>query len=316
MRKYILTRLWQGVVVIFLLSLVVFTLTRLAPGSPAEFMAGPRATPADILRIEKELGLDKPFSTQLLIWLGNFARMDFGASYIFRKPALQVFISRLPATILLMTTANVISLALAMVLGIYAGLKRGELFDRVVTFICFIGISVPVFWTGIVAIFIFAVLLRWLPLGGMLTPATEFSIWDLGRHMIIPVSVLTFLYTAYWLRFVRAGVIEVLRMDYVLLGRAKGVQNRSILVKHVLRNALLPIITVVGVSVRELFVGSVVVEAATGWPGVGTLIYHSARVRDLTVVSAAVVIVGLSVVLGNLGADIAYGFADPRIKYR
>jgi len=314
LRNYILARLWQGIIVVVLLAVFVFILVDFAPGSPATFMAGPNPRPEDITRIEKSLGLDRPTHEQLFIWLGKFARLDFGESFMNRRPALEVFLERLPATALLMGAANVFSLLIAIPLGLYAGLKRGKLSDNILTAVAVMGYSIPAFWFGIILLYIFAVNLHWLPLSGMMTPGAGVSIPDILKHLLMPCAVLTFMYTAYWMRFVRAGVIEVLRMDYVLLGRAKGLTENAVVVKHVLRNALLPLITVIGLSVPELFVGAVVIEAVFGWPGLGMLIYISALNRDLTVVMCSVVIAGLSVIAGNLMADIAYSYVDPRVK--
>ncbi|MGH2601571.1 MAG: ABC transporter permease, partial [Dehalococcoidia bacterium] len=249
------------------------------------------------------------------IWLGLVVRGDFGESYVSKRPVLQMVWERLPATVLLMGTANAISLALAIPLGIFTAIKRNSLPDRLVTVIAFLGVSLPAFWFGLMMMYLFGVRLHLLPLGGMRTIGAEFSVVDVLRHLVMPAGVLAFIYTAFWMRFVRSSVLEVLRSDYVRTSRAKGLPGRIVLGRHVLRNALLPIITLIGLSFPELVAGTVVIEAVFTWPGLGQLTLAAATARDFTVVMAMVLIVSTAVILGNLLADLAYRWADPRIRY-
>jgi peptide/nickel transport system permease protein len=313
--EYILRRLGQLVPLLLILSIIVFTMIHTAPGDPAAFLAGPRATEEDIARIRHNLGLDDPLPVQYMTWLGKILRGDFGQSYINKRPVLEMFWERLPATVLLMGTANLVSLALAIPLGVFTALYRNTLPDRLVTVIAFLGISVPSFWFGLMLMYILGVRLHLLPLGGMRTIGAEFSVLDVLRHLLMPAGVLAFIYTAFWMRFVRSSVLEVLQSDYVRTSRAKGLPERIVLSRHILRNALLPIITIVGLSLPELVAGAVVIEAVFTWPGLGQLTLAAATGRDFTVVMAMVLIVSTTVVLGNLVADLAYRWADPRIRY-
>jgi peptide/nickel transport system permease protein len=312
---YILRRLGQLIPLLLILSIVVFAMIHTAPGDPASFLAGPRATPADIARIHHDLGLDKPLATQYVIWLGKVVRGDFGQSYINKRPALQMIWERTPATVLLMGTANVLSLLIAIPLGVFVAIHRNQLPDRLVTVFAFLGISLPSFWFGLMLMYVLGVRMHLLPLGGMRSIGGGFGVTDVLRHLAMPAGVLTFIYTAYWMRFVRSSVLEVLQTDYVRSARAKGLPEWLVLDRHVLRNALLPLITLVGLSVPELVTGAVVIEAVFTWPGLGLLTLSAATGRDFTVVMAMVLIASTAVVLGNLLADLTYRWADPRIRF-
>ena len=313
--EYVLRRLGQLIPLLLILSIIVFSMIHAAPGDPAAFLAGPRATEEDIERIRQDLGLDKPVLNQYMLWLSKVVRGDFGSSYINKRPVLELFWERFPATALLMGTANVLSLLIAIPIGVFTAMKRNSLPDRMVTVLAFLGISLPSFWFGLMLMYILGVRLQLLPLGGMRTIGAEFSVLDVIRHLAMPASVLTFIFTAFWMRFVRSSVLEVLNTDYVRVAHAKGLPAFVVLGRHVLRNALLPIITLLGLSFPELFAGAVVIESVFTWPGLGQLTLAAATARDFTVVMAMVLIVSTSVVLGNLMADLTYRWADPRIRY-
>lgn len=312
--EYVVRRALQLVPLLFLLTVIVFGMMHLAPGDPAATVAGPRATDADIQRISEAMGLNEPILKQYGIWLKRMLTGDFGESFIARRPVGDMILERLWPTVLLMGTANVVSLLIAIPLGLVAAVKQYSLSDTVLTTITFVGISVPSFWFGLLLMWLFGVKLQLLPLTGMSTPGEPTTVIDILRHLIMPVTVIAFVYTAFWMRFVRSGVLEVLTQDYVLFARSKGLPPGRLYTKHVLRNGLMPLITLIGLSVPELITGSVVVEAVFSWPGLGLLAYSAANSRDFSVVMALVVLASVAVVVGNLIADLAYRWVDPRIR--
>ncbi len=312
--EYVARRALQLVPLLFLLTVIVFSAIHLAPGDPAQTVAGPRATDADIERISDAMGLNEPIVKQYGIWLGRMLTGDFGESFIANRAVSDMIMERLWPTVLLMGTANIVSLLIAIPLGLVAAVKQYSPSDTVLTTITFIGISVPSFWFGLLLMWLLGVELQWLPLTGMTTPGEPMTPLGVLQHLIMPASVITFVYTAFWMRFVRSGVLEVLTQDYVLFARSKGLPSRRLYVKHVLRNGLMPLITLIGLSVPELITGSVVVETVFSWPGLGLLAYSAANSRDFSVVMALVVLASVAVVIGNLMADLAYRWVDPRIR--
>ncbi len=225
-----------------------------------------------------------------------------------------MFWERFPATALLMGTANALSLLIAIPLGVISALRQYSRLDNLVTVLAFAGIAMPSFTFSLVTLYLFGVVLHWFPLGSMRSIGVS-SVLDLLWHLALPAGVLTFVTTAYWMRFVRSSVLEVIRQDYVVLALAKGLPGRVVITKYVLRNACLPLITLFGLSLPELFTGSMIVEWIFNWPGVGQMILRAGNNHDFTVVMGIVTIVSIVVVIGNLAADLAYSWADPRIKY-
>ena len=220
---------------------------------------------------------------------------------------------RLPNTLLLSITALVISLGLALPVGVWSAVKQHSMFDNVSTVLSTAGVSIPSFWFGLIAILIFSVELRWLPSGGMYTLGQEKSLGDLLKHLLMPAAILSILQVAGWSRYIRASVLEVIRQDYVRTARAKGLEERLIIFRHVLRNAMIPVATLLGLSLPNLVSGALVTETIFGWPGMGRLAFNAATSRDYSIIMGTLVMSTALVILGSLLADIAYGFLDPRI---
>jgi len=312
MLGYIVRRLFQLIPVILLSSFLVFMLLHLVPGDPAETVAGPDATPDVIKAVRHKMGLDRPLAVQYGIWLGHIARADLGESYISRMPVVDLVGYAFPATIQLTLAALLLALGISLPLGVLASLKQGSKLDLFVQAYTALGLAVPNFWLGILLILVFALVFGILPPGGRIDPLQNPA---LGlKTLLLPAVTLGIQISAVFTRFVRAAMLEVLHEDYVRTARAKGLQERVVVVRHALRSALVPVVTVVGLQFGRLLGGAVVVESVFAWPGVGRLIIQAVEQRDYTVVQAALLWLVAVFLLINLITDIAYAFLDPRIR--
>ena len=312
MLGYIVRRLFQLIPVILLSSFLVFMLLHLVPGDPAETVAGPDATPDVIKAVRHKMGLDRPLAVQYGIWLGHIARADLGESYISRMPVVDLVGYAFPATIQLTLAALLLALGISLPLGVLASLKQGSKLDLFVQAYTALGLGVPNFWLGILLILVFALVFGILPPGGRIDPLQNPA---LGlKTLLLPAVTLGIQISAVFTRFVRAAMLEVLHEDYVRTARAKGLQERVVVVRHALRSALVPVVTVVGLQFGRLLGGAVVVESVFAWPGVGRLIIQAVEQRDYTVVQAALLWLVAVFLLINLITDIAYAFLDPRIR--
>ena len=312
MTAYILRRLLQLVPVILLSSFLVFMLLHLVPGDPAETVAGPDATPDVIEAVRHKMGLDRPLAVQYGIWLGHIARADLGNSYISRMPVIDLVGYAFPATMQLALAALFLALVISLPLGVLASLKQSSKLDLFVQGYTALGLGVPNFWLGILLILFFALLLGILPPGGRIDPMQSPAMGF--KTLILPAVTLGIQMSAVFTRFVRTAMLEVLHEDYVRTARAKGLQERVVVVRHALRSALVPVVTVVGLQFGRLLGGAVVVESVFAWPGVGRLIIQAVEQRDYTVVQAALLWLVLVFLLINLITDIMYPFLDPRIR--
>jgi len=312
MTGYLARRLLQLIPVILLSSFLVFLLLHLVPGDPAETVAGPDATPEMIKTIRQKMGLDRPLAVQYGIWLGNLVRADLGTSYISKMPVIDLVGYAFPATIQLSLAALVLSLAISLPLGVLASLKQGSRLDLFVQGYTALGLGVPNFWLGILLILVFALLLGVLPPGGRIDPLQSPTMGL--KTLILPAVTLGIQISAVFTRFVRTAMLEVLQEDYVRTARAKGLPERVVVVRHALRSALVPVVTVVGLQFGRLLGGAVVVESVFAWPGVGRLIIQAVEQRDYTVVQAALLWLVSVFLLINLITDITYAFLDPRIR--
>ena len=315
MARYIVRRLLQGIPLIFGITLVCFLMLALAPGDAAEFAISSRASELEIQRVRQELGLDLPWYQQYWTLLGNWVQLDFGDSWIQKRPVTEIIVNRAPRTIILVGLAIIISLIIAIPIGILSAVKQYSLTDNVVTVVAFIGISIPSFWLGIMLMLLFAVKLGWLPTGGTGEIGQDFSLGSSLRYLAMPLAVLTLIRTAGWVRYLRSSMLEVLRQDYIRTAHAKGLGHRIVLTRHALRNALTPIITLLGLSLPDIFAGAIITEQIFNWQGLGQLAVSSALRRDTPVVMALVIMTGIAIVIGNLIADICYRFVDPRIRF-
>ncbi|MFT8244922.1 ABC transporter permease [Roseomonas sp. BN140053] len=301
---------------LFGISLVLFSVIHLAPGGPLDFYAdNPGVTPEALAEMKAALGLDQPLPVQYLRWVSSFLQGHWGYSIRTSRPVLLEITERLPATLRLGGTALLVAFLVALPLGIISAVKRYSTLDYVLTVISFSGIALPVFWLGMMLQLVFAVTLRWLPSGGSETIG-DGSFTDRLLYMVMPVSILAFATIAKWARYMRASMIEVMRQDYIRTARAKGQSPRGVVVRHALRNALLPFVTVVALDLVNIFTGTVITEAVFTWPGIGSLFIQSMNARDYPVLMGIMMIGSLTLVLGNLLADLAYSLIDPRIQLR
>ncbi len=299
---------------LFAVSLLIFGLLHLAPGGPAAMYASPDSGPEDLARIERLLGTDQPLPVQYANWLGNVLRGDWGISFRYREPVAAVLGGRLPNTVQLVLASLVLAVGLSIPLGIIAAVARRRWVQYLASVTAMIGVSIPTFWLGMMVLLFFSVRLRWLPSGGMSTIGAEFDPGDQLAHLIAPAAVLATLYIAAWSRYVRSSLLEVIHQDYVRTARAKGLGERVVLVRHALRNALLPLVTLIGLQGGSLVGGAMITEVVFAWPGMGRLLAESLTSRDYPVLMAAFMIMAVLTVLGNLVADLAYGWIDPRIR--
>ena len=313
MTTYLLRRLLLMLPVAFLVTVGVFMLIHLTPGDPALILLGEDRTPEAIAAIHHRLGLDQPLYVQYLIWVGNLAHGDLGRSITTHQPVLTAITERLPATIELGALALLWSLLVAIPLGTIAAVRRGSLIDHLATGISVGGVSIPNFFIGIVLIFVLSVTLRIFPFGGYV-PFSEDPYENL-RHVLLPAIALGTAGAAINMRFTRSSMIEVLNNDYIRTARAKGASWRRVVFIHALRNALIPVVTIVGLQIGGIIEGAVVTETVFTWPGVGRLVVESIFDRDYTVVQGVVLLAAFSYLFANLLVDFVYAWLDPRISY-
>jgi len=313
MKRYVIRRAIQSVFLLLAITVIGFTLMHIAPGGPVQFYEDPRVTPERIKELERSLGLDQPLPLQYLKWLSGIVQGDFGRSYVSRRPVLDMIAERLPATVLLSGASLILGFIGGIPLGIYAALKRGTLFDTLVRVTTIAGNAIPHWWLALIMIIFFSSTLRILPAGGMYTLGNG-SLPDRLWHLILPAT-LSALGT--WLtlsQFLRSEVLEVLRADYVTTARSKGLHERIVMSRHVLRNALLPVVTMMGGALAGLVSGAVLFEYVFSWPGMGRLAIEAVYKRDYPLLMALLIISSALVIVGNLLADIVYSIVDPRVK--
>lgn len=314
MNNLLFRRLLQLLPMLLFISLVSFLLVKLAPGDPVQAYITPRMSPEDIERIRQSMGLDKPLPVQYLLWLKNLLQGDLGYSLIYHRPVLTMIGERIPATLGLMGASLLLAILLAIPLGLLAGAFKYRWLDHVLNLFAYVGISVPIFWFGILLITVFSVQLNWLPSMGMRTIGAEDSWLDVIRHGILPCIALTFYNLSSYVRYIRSNTISQLSADYVQTQLAYGATRRTILFRHVLKNVLLPVITLFGLSFGELVVGAYVTESVFSWPGMGLLGIQAITSLDYPLIMAIILLSALMLIVGNLLADLLYRVADPRIK--
>lgn len=313
MKRYVIRRAIQSIFLLLAITVIGFVLMHLAPGGPVQFYEDPRVTPERIKELERSLGLDQPLPFQYVKWLWGILQGDFGRSYVSRRPALDMIVERLPATMILSGTSLILGFLGGIPLGIYAALKRGSLFDTLVRLVTVAGNAIPHWWLALIMIIFFSSTLRILPSGGMYTLG-DGSLPDRLWHLILPATISAL---GAWLtlsQFLRSEVLEVLRADYVTTARSKGLRERIVMTRHVLRNALMPVVTMMGGALAGLIGGAVLFEYVFSWPGMGRLAVESVYKRDYPLLMALLIISSALVILGNLLADIVYSVVDPRVK--
>ena len=313
MLGFLTRRLLATIPVMAIVAVLVFSMLRLTPGDPASIIAGAAATSADIAGIRDKLGLDRPIVEQFAIWIGNLLRGDLGESFFFKKTVASLVADRLEPTLALATLTMLWSIAVAVPLGVVAAYKQGTWVDRVVMGFSVLGFSVPVFVIGYLLIYLFAIELAWLPVQGY-QPLRE-GFWGFLQRLILPSLTLSVIYIALIARITRTSVLEVLGEDYIRTARAKGLPRTTVLMRHALRNAAVPIVTVIGIGAALLIGGVVVTESVFSIPGLGRLTVDAVLARDYPTVQAVILLFSLVYVLLNLLVDVAYTFLDPRIRY-
>jgi len=322
MTAYLLRRILLLIPLMFGITLITFTVIHLAPGEPVEMQMAmnPKVGKEARERLQKFYGLDKPLHVQYVTWLKQLAQLDFGRSFSSdNRPVLDKIKERLPVTLSLNIVALVIEFGLAIPIGVLAAVHRNTLLDKGITVFVFLGFAVPTFWLALLLMYLFGVKLNWLPISGLHTLGYESYGWfgqllDLAKHLVMPILVASFGSLAGVSRYMRSAMLQVIEQDYITTARAKGLSERVVIWKHALRNALLPLITLVGFSLPGLIGGSVIFETIFSIPGMGQLFYQGVMARDYPVVMGILVIGAFLTLLGNLLADISYALADPRIR--
>ncbi|MCX7310368.1 MAG: ABC transporter permease [Alphaproteobacteria bacterium] len=317
--RYVLLRLVQLVPVVFLIIILNFFLIRLAPGDPIAYIIGDAPIADELVAdLRSKLGLDGSITQQLLIYLSNVAQGDFGFSYVSRAPVTEVILSRLPATLLLMITQYVLAIAVGIVLGVLSARHQGSALDVTVTAVSVVGYALPVFWLGQMLMLMFSMKLGLFPAQGMMslrysmTPVEK--VFDIAHHLVLPALTLAIFNLALIARLARANMLQVLRLEYIIFARSKGISERAVVYRHALRNAVLPVVTVIGLNIKTLITGAVLTETVFAWPGLGRLTFDAINARDYPVLMAMFVFVGILVVIANLITDIIYAWLDPRIR--
>lgn len=319
MALYGARRLLQGLILLVIVSFISFAVMTMAPGNAMQTFINPRMSPQDITRAEAALGLDKPIPVQYVAWVSNLARGNFGYSVRNGQSVAELLRQRAGPTLLLSITSFVLILSLALLIGVYSAARPYSPVDYLSTALVFAGISIPSFFLGLGLIYVFSVTLGWFPTSGYQSYSADLQglplLVDRARHMALPVIVLTVTGIAGILRHVRSSVGEALRQDYIRTARSKGVSERQVLVRHALRNGLIPVITLIGLSLPVFFAGSVITETIFAWPGMGRLLVDSVFARDYPVSMAINTITAALVILGSVVADMLYGLVDPRVRY-
>lgn len=336
MWSYVLRRLLGLVPVLFGITLLVFLFLQLIPGDPAQAILGERGTPEQLEALREKLGLNKPLYVQYLTFVKNILTGDLGTSAVSTIPVAEELKRRWPATFELALAATLVAVVFGIPVGILAAVRKNSLLDTLSMSLSLVGVSMPVFWLGLLLVYFFAVNLHWLPTGGRLStdlaidfrPITGFLVldgmlalkpevlMDALRHLVLPALTLGTIPLAILTRITRSAMLEVLSQDYVRTARAKGLAERQVILKHALKNALLPVVTIVGLQFGTLLGGAILTETIFSWPGIGSYIYEGILNRDYPVVQAGVLVVATVFVLVNLLVDLSYALLDPRIQYR
>lgn len=318
-KVFIIKRILQYIPLIFGVVIFTFLLVHMAPGDPTYILVGEVSNEEFIRNARARLGLDKPLHEQLLIYLYNVLRGDLGYSYLRSEAVSILVLSRIPATMLLVLSAMFISALIGIILGTIAAARKGPI-DISLSILSLVGISIPYFWLGQIFLIVFAVTLGLFPTGGMISLRANYQgiyyFLDLMHHLALPATTLAIFNIAYTTKITRGSVLEALTQDYIITARSKGIPERRVLFRHALRNALIPVVTYTGLNIGALLVGAILTEIVYAWPGMGSLLYDSIRLRDYPVVLGIFIYGSIVVITANLIIDILYGFLDPRIRLR
>lgn len=321
MLTYLLKRLLMMIPLLFGITIITFVVIHLAPGNPVDIETEMSLDSSDVARenLKKLYGLDKPLHEQYIDWVSRFVRLDFGKSFVDSKPVIDKISERIPITLTINALSMLLIVLVAIPIGAMSAVKQNTLFDRVMTVFVFVGFSTPTFWLALVMMIVFGVELGWLPISGIqsvdvsdMTALQRF--WDKVSHLIMPVALSAFGGIAGLSRYSRSSMLEVIRQDYIRTARAKGLSEQRVIMVHAIRNALMPVVTILGLSVPGLIGGSVIFESIFAIPGMGQLFYASAMARDYPTIMGILVIGAVLTLIGNLIADIAYAVVDPRVR--
>ncbi|KUO96331.1 ABC transporter permease [Ferroacidibacillus organovorans] len=316
MFSFIIRRLLQSIPVLLGISLLLFFMMHAIPGGPlAMYDHEPGMTKELLAQLKANFGLNKPLWVQYLNWLGGALQGNFGYSFSYGVPALQMVLQRMPATLELMLSSFVIAVILSFVIGVFSALRQYSIWDYLLTILSYIGVAMPTFWLGLMVLVLFAVKLQWFPVGGMSSPGQALTLGNLIWHAVLPVSILALYLVAHESRYVRSSMLEVLGADYIRTARSKGLFPSVITWKHALKNALLPVITVMVMDGAYLFGGALVTETIFSWPGMGRLFIQAITQDDYPVIMVVISLLSVIIVLANILADVLYAVLDPRVKY-
>ena len=323
MSQYLIRRLLQAIPLLLATSVIIFFLVRLAPGGPlAAAERNPNVTPEQLAILRHKYGLDQPLSVQYLKWMGQLLQGNLGESIKMHRPVSELIMERLPNTLLLVGASFLVTIVIAIPVGVYSAIKQYSLGDYLITTLTFIGQSIPIYWFGLVLILVFYVWLQnpftgepIFPGGGMYSIDQRTNLLDRLWHLVLPVTMLSLAWIAWYSRFLRASMLEVIHSDYVRTARAKGLGERAVRYRHALKNAAIPLVTLMALDLPALFGGALFTEMVFSWPGMGRLFWDAARARDYPILLAVVLINSVLIVFFNLVADLGYGFLDPRIRY-
>lgn len=314
MAGYILKRLLSAIPVLFGITLIVFLIMAMIPGDPATAILGSYATPENVEKLNRDLGLDAPLWQRYFIWLGNMMQGDFGRSFALNRPVLDEVLERFNATLILAGTAFILCSILGIIAGVISASRQYGFADKAITFAVLLGISIPSFFLGMMMVLLFAVNLKWLPVSGMFAIYGGGDLPDLLKHLIMPATALAVVATGVVARLSRSAMLEVLRQDFVRTARAKGVHERSVIWRHALKAAMVSIIPVLGIQAGFVLSGAVYIEMVFQWPGVGRMLVDAILKRDILLVQGGVVFVAACYVMFNIMVDVAQSMLDPRIK--
>ena len=314
MTGYILKRLVSAIPVLLGITIIVFLIMAMIPGDPATAILGSYATPENVEKLNRDLGLDQPLVARYFIWLGNMLTGDFGRSFALNRPVIDEVLDRFSATLVLAGTAFVLCAVLGIIAGVVSAARQYGFADKAITFAVLLGISIPSFFLGMMMILIFAVNLRWLPVSGMYAIYGGGDLPDLLNHLIMPALALAVVATGVVARLSRSAMLEVLRQDFIRTARAKGVTERNVVWRHALKAAMVSIIPVLGIQAGFVLSGAVYIEMVFQWPGVGRMLVDAILKRDILLVQGGVVFVAACYVLFNIAVDVAQSLLDPRIK--
>lgn len=313
MLKTILRRVIQLIPILFVVITLTFILTRMIPGNPAMTLLGPQASPDEIARMEEELGLNKPLFEQYIDYMSGVIRGDFGRSISYNRPVLSLIVERIPATLQITLVAMVLAVLIGVPIGVLSAVKQYSAFDYVFMILALVGVSMPIFWLGLMLVLVFSVKLGWFAVLGV--GSMQNGLWDVIRHMILPVVCLATIPTATFARITRSSMLEVINKESIKALRARGIRESVVVWRHAFKNALPPLVTVIGMQLASAFSGAILTETIFAWPGMGTMIYNAVFNRDYALIQGSVLFIAVIFVFVNLVVDIIYMLINPRVNY-